>query len=84
MRLLFAVLLIVNLSGCGEDKESCRQLRQMDCRQLRQMEAFQLASRNTINSMNKEHSSDALQSALNYADDGLDILQAKLEKDCPQ
>jgi hypothetical protein len=79
-------LLALSLAGCGENQESSDQLSQKEetCNQLRQMEISQLNSRNTIDSMNKEHSSQAMQSPLDDADDGLDILQAKLEKDCPQ
>ena len=53
------------------------------CKELYAVESSVLASRNTINNMNKEHSSDAMQSALNNADDALDILQAKLNRECP-
>ena len=84
MRLLLVFLLIFSLAGCGENQESSDRLSQKEetCNQLRQMEISQLNSRNTIDSMNKEHSSEAMQSALDDADDGLDVLQAKLIKEC--
>jgi hypothetical protein len=47
------------------------------------MEASAIDSRNTINAMNEEHSSDATKSALDNADDALDILQARMIKECP-
>ena len=76
MRSLLSVLLALSLAGCGENEETCNQ--------LRQMEISQLNSRNTIDSMNNEHSSEAMQSALNDADDALDVLQAKLIKECSE
>jgi cyanophycinase-like exopeptidase len=66
---------ILIISGCGASKETCNQ--------YEQMEAAQLASRNTINAMDREHSSDATKSALADADDALDILEAKMMKECP-
>jgi uncharacterized lipoprotein YehR (DUF1307 family) len=86
MRSLLVVLLVFSLAGCGENEESSDQLSQKEesCNHLRQMVISQLNSRNTIDSINKEHSSEAMQSALDDADDGLDVLQAKLIKECSE
>lgn len=74
-KILFFCFILIGLSGCSDNKESCDQ--------FRQMEASAIDSRNTINAMNEEHSSDATKSALDNADDALDILQARMIKECP-
>jgi hypothetical protein len=45
------------------------------------MEASQLASRNILNDMDRNHSSDSTKAALANADDALDMLQAKMLKE---
>ena len=72
--LLILSCLLVTLASCSNNEESCNQ--------LKQIEAAQLSSRNTISSMNQEHSSDATKSALNDADDAIDEIQRKLIKEC--
>ncbi len=82
MNPIVIILILFALYKCSGENSSSHA--SSTCEELRKMEAFQMASRNTINKMNEEHSSDAMQSALNDADDALDILQAKLEKECSQ
>lgn len=74
------VILSLSAAGCGQSEESKHEA---NCQQLRQMEISQLDSRNTIDAMNQEHSSETMQSALDNADDALDILQEKILKECP-
>jgi hypothetical protein len=79
-KILFFSFLLLGLIGCSHGSKD---INKESCDQFRQMEASAIDSRNTINAMNEEHSSDATKSALDNADDALDILQARMIKECP-
>ena len=74
MKILIISFVVFLLYGCNNNTEKCNQ--------YNQIEASMLSSRNSIYSMNREHSSDATQLALRNADDALDELQKKMIDEC--
>lgn len=76
LKYLFITSILI-IAGCDNGAEV-----EMTCTSLREIEHYQIISRNKINAMNEEHSSEMMQSALINADYAIDIIQKELSSNC--